>query len=59
MYPMSLAVMICASNETIDNNQNISCETALRQVDTLDKGGRWLSLGIKELYELDNQRESV
>ena len=32
--------------------EEITYETTLAQLDPLDKGGRWLALGIKEIQEL-------
>ena len=50
---MGLAMSGCKTIEPVSSDQNISYETSMSHVDSLDKGGRWLSLGIKEINEID------
>ena len=43
----------CQTAIPVFEDSNISYETAMSHVDSLDKGGRWLSLGIKEINKLE------
>ncbi len=52
-----LFIVGCSSVEPISRDQNVTYEEAIERVDSMDKGGRWLSLGIKEVNEIQDLRE--
>ena len=54
----ALVVTGCQTGETVSINENISYETAMSHVGSRDTGGRWLSLGIREINELEGLSES-
>ncbi len=49
---VALLLSGCKSNEVVPVDENITYETAIKHVDSLDKGGRWLSQGIKEINQI-------
>lgn len=47
----------CKTNEVVPVDGSITYEAAISHVNSLDKGGRWLSLAIKEINELEGLPE--
>lgn len=54
---LGLTLTGCQTLGPVSPEKNISYETAMTHVDSCDKGGRWLSLGIKEINEIDGLSE--
>ncbi len=53
-----LIIVGCASASNISTDKNVIYEESIGHVGSMDKGGRWLSLGIKEINEIKGQIQS-